>query len=390
MQNSALVWTALNWTIYSILGCAILITYARRNGQSLKSAREVFGSVFPKNVYAHSSAIMDYWVSAINVSIAWIAYGGTVAAVLNSGLRETANRFGTKPEGVFAPLFDIIMRHSFLQPHGILATALWSLGGVMILDFVRASIHLAFHKVPALWELHKVHHNAEVLHPLTLYRVTVFEEVLTGILQGTFLGAYLALFIWIFGVEKFNILTLLGANLFIFPFHLTNKFRHSHIWLNLPPKFACLYSSPTTHLIHHSAELRHRDKNFGNIFPVWDALFGTLYIPREEEHFKIGVRTESGKAFVAPSLGYFYFGVYADALRQLMGRRRSYELETPAPVSHDGMPCWCANPGCTQVAYPFDNPKPESIGYTSFSEVWARKPRTSEILAASTLPNQIG
>ncbi len=42
-------------------------------------------------------------------------------------------------------------------------------------DLSRFLLHLAVHKVPRLWELHQVHHSAEVLTPLTFHRLHPLE-----------------------------------------------------------------------------------------------------------------------------------------------------------------------------------------------------------------------
>ena len=47
---------------------------------------------------------------------------------------------------------------------------LYSLVTLLVYDFVFYAIHYTEHKVPALWVIHKVHHSAEVLTPLTRYR----------------------------------------------------------------------------------------------------------------------------------------------------------------------------------------------------------------------------
>jgi len=58
-------------------------------------------------------------------------------------------------------------------------------------------------------------------------------------------------------------------------------FDHSHV----PVSFGWLdriFNGPGLHAIHHSAESRHRDKNFSNGFrlSIWDWIFGTLYLPK--------------------------------------------------------------------------------------------------------------
>jgi sterol desaturase/sphingolipid hydroxylase (fatty acid hydroxylase superfamily) len=43
-----------------------------------------------------------------------------------------------------------------------------------------------------------------------------------------------------------------------------------------------LLVTPQSHRIHHSAEARHRDKNFGIFFSFWDRLFGTQWTGYDE------------------------------------------------------------------------------------------------------------
>src|SRR2546426_736232 len=83
---------------------------------------------------------------------------------------------------------------------------------------------------------------------------------------------------------------VLGANaglvLFLFAgAHL----RHSHVWLSYGPVLSRIFISPAQHQIHHSVDPRHVDRNFGGIFAIWDALFGTLYVPRTRETLTVGL-----------------------------------------------------------------------------------------------------
>ena len=73
----------------------------------------------------------------------------------------------------------------------------FTLAGFVADDFTRYLVHLVMHRVPALWELHKVHHSAEVLTPFTLQRVHPLEgffmavrsTVTLGLVLGTVGGA---------------------------------------------------------------------------------------------------------------------------------------------------------------------------------------------------------
>jgi sterol desaturase/sphingolipid hydroxylase (fatty acid hydroxylase superfamily) len=73
--------------------------------------------------------------------------------------------------------------------------------------------------------------------------------------------------------------------------------RHSHVWLAWPPSLGWILGSPANHQIHHSAEERHLDKNFGGVFAIWDWMFGTLYLPREREVFRMGLADGTGTEY---------------------------------------------------------------------------------------------
>ena len=47
-------------------------------------------------------------------------------------------------------------------------------------DATRYLVHLAMHRLPVLWAFHKVHHTAETLTPLTVYRTHPAEAVVFG------------------------------------------------------------------------------------------------------------------------------------------------------------------------------------------------------------------
>jgi sterol desaturase/sphingolipid hydroxylase (fatty acid hydroxylase superfamily) len=121
--------------------------------------------------------------------------------------------------------------------------------------------HYLSHRIPLLWEFHKVHHTAEVLSPLTNFRVhpvdsVVFYNILS-LLIGTTAGVlrYLQ-----FG----NPFVLDGANVIIVAFFFaTLHLQHSHVWIATTGFLGRVILSPAHHQIHHSDNPIHFDKNFG-------------------------------------------------------------------------------------------------------------------------------
>ncbi len=264
--------------LYLLSGALIaLVAYRRDHARVTRSLRGFLAWLLPARIYRHRSFGVDVGVVVFNHLFGparWVFEGYTIVTLASAVQATLADLLGSTPA----------------EP-GLGA----SIGcGVVIFlakDFSLFFSHYLHHKVPLLWEFHRVHHSAEHLNPLTTYRIHPVEEVLEGIvilaITGTTMGllglcfdlgflnkGYLFVNIWVF-VRLFN---LLGANL-----------RHSHVWLTLPGWLGQVFSSPAQHQIHHSIDPVHYGKNMGFFLNVWDRAFGTLYIPTRHERITFGV-----------------------------------------------------------------------------------------------------
>ena len=65
------------------------------------------------------------------------------------------------------------------------------------------------------------------------------------------------------------------------------RFIHSNVKMDFLI-FNYVLVSPQFHRVRHSIEDRHRDKNFGTLFSVWDYFFGTAY-PETSEYPTTGI-----------------------------------------------------------------------------------------------------
>ena len=150
--------------------------------------------------------------------------------------------------------------------------------------------HWLSHRVAFLWDFHKVHHSAEELTPLTVWRVHPIESLKfanilalsTGVTSG--IGHYgLGADAHEYAVSGTNVI-LVG---FIYAYlHL----QHTHLWIPFGGLLGRLLQSPAHHQIHHSSHPRHHNRNFGSCLAVWDWAFGTLYVPgREPEKLHFGI-----------------------------------------------------------------------------------------------------
>ena len=175
----------------------------------------------------------------------------------------------------------------------VLYTVLSSLA----LDLGVYVMHYLFHRIPLLWEFHKVHHSAEELNPVTLFRMHPVDLFLTGLVVAVFNAIAFAGMFYLTGNELSPV-RMFGLNIIVFLFYLFGyNLRHSHMWLNYPAWLSRILISPAQHQIHHSSDPKHYDKNFGLIFSFWDQLMGTSYIPKKYEKLNFGLSPENPNPF---------------------------------------------------------------------------------------------
>ena len=191
---------------------------------------------------------------------------------------------------------------------------LYALAVLVAVDFAEFFWHYLTHRVGWLWELHKAHHSAEVLNPITDSRFhpvdflgsALFEMSALAVVEGTFMYYFDG------SIVTWTVFSITAIAVFL---GVTNIFFHSHIWISFGPAVNHLLISPAQHQIHHSVLPQHRDKNLGAIFAFWDYLFGTLYVPRERETFPVGLADGEGNPHT--TLRKFYVDPLVNSARQL-------------------------------------------------------------------------
>lgn len=154
--------------------------------------------------------------------------------------------------------------------------------------------HVLKHRIPVLWALHKTHHSAEVLTPLTVFRVHPLDTLMfvdmiaisIGVLHGVFAYA-VGRSVPIYALDNSNVIAVAC-------FFLLAQLQHSQFWIPLRGLPGRMILSPAHHQIHHSLSPEHHDRNFGSFLGVWDWMFGTLSVPDQESPgLKFGVAQES-------------------------------------------------------------------------------------------------
>ena len=139
--------------------------------------------------------------------------------------------------------------------------------------------HYLKHRVSVLWELHKLHHTADVLTPLTNFRNHPIDNLVFGYMLAIFIGGASGALDWVF-TQKTAIFSVDGKNLiFIFFLWTIGHLQHSEFWIPFRGLWGYLILSPAHHQIHHSRDPAHFNRNLGSVLAIWDWLFGTLEIP---------------------------------------------------------------------------------------------------------------
>ncbi len=142
---------------------------------------------------------------------------------------------------------------------------LFTIVGLLVLDLVGAYfIHWLEHRVKVMWRFHLVHHTDTYVDTTTANRHHPGESV--------FRAVFTTLGVLLLGAPMWLVMLYQAASAFL------SQFNHANIRLpkRLDAALSWILVSPDMHKVHHHNVLPYTDSNFGNIFSVWDRLFGTF------------------------------------------------------------------------------------------------------------------
>src|SRR3954467_41744 len=141
--------------------------------------------------------------------------------------------------------------------------------GFLALDLAIYAQHVAFHKVPLLWRLHRMHHADLDIDVSTGLRFHPIEIVLSMLIK-------IAIVVLV-GVPAVAVVA------FEVVLNATSMFNHSNAAMpgGLDRIVRLLVVTPDMHRVHHSVLRHETDSNFGFNLPWWDRLFGT-YRPQPD------------------------------------------------------------------------------------------------------------
>jgi sterol desaturase/sphingolipid hydroxylase (fatty acid hydroxylase superfamily) len=169
--------------------------------------------------------------------------------------------------GLFFFIYDYLQKKFgifTIQP-GVL---LWIIL-LLCTDFLWYWYHRLAHEINLFWAVHVVHHQSEDFNYTVSARITVFQAfVRTGFwavlpILG-FPASMITSLLLVHGLYPFFIHTQLIGKLGILEYILV---------------------TPSHHRVHHASNEKYLDKNYGDVFIIWDKLFGTFQ--KEEDDVKI-------------------------------------------------------------------------------------------------------
>lgn len=260
--------------------------------------------LFPKAIYLHKSARVDYGIFLINLLISPLLLFG---AGLQAWLSTQIGRL----------LLDLNEGQAvFVGEWSTPTYLMFILGYTLAADLSVYLVHRFHHQSDVFWPLHALHHSAEVMAPVTLFRKHPVWNVLANLMNLTLTGLFQGAFVFVFfGGPGFEVLFGINTVYVLYNFFGANL-RHSHVWLAWGKPLSYLFISPAMHQIHHDPT--RMNKNYGEVFAIWDWLFRTLYIPAGFEEFEIGLG--QGDDNPHNSLAKAYYVPLLESWRALQGK----------------------------------------------------------------------
>lgn len=160
-----------------------------------------------------------------------------------------------------------------------LPTWVLMIGGMLLLDLVGAYfIHFVEHKIKWMWKFHMVHHADTYVDTTTANRHHPGESV--------FRAVFTTVGVLICGAPMWLVMLYQSMSAVLSQFNHANM--RIPLWID--SALSWIIVSPNMHKVHHHYVRPQTDSNYGNIFSIWDRLFGTFnYTPVEQLKYGLDV-----------------------------------------------------------------------------------------------------
>ena len=179
--------------------------------------------------------------------------------------------------------------HLLDAPHGLAAQLALPLAAQIVIAFVAIDLYeYGFHRLAhawrPLWLLHSVHHSDPRVDVTTAMRHHPLE---TSVAFAGRVGVYLALGLplWI------EVVRVVVVNTVLFAQHANVAFPRAI------EAMRAIVVTPALHRQHHSPAPPLVDRNFGQIFSLWDRVFGTYAEPQGDAPPEYGLRKLAGERY---------------------------------------------------------------------------------------------
>jgi sterol desaturase/sphingolipid hydroxylase (fatty acid hydroxylase superfamily) len=145
----------------------------------------------------------------------------------------------------------------------------------VVRDFIQWNIHRLLHRVPFLWEIHKVHHSVREMGYAAHLRYHFGETIVYRSLE------YLPLAMLGYGIQDFLLVHLFTL--------AVGHLNHANIYLPLGP-LRYIFNNPQMHIWHHAKAIPsgRYGVNYGLTLAIWDYMFGSAWIPHDGRDVPLG------------------------------------------------------------------------------------------------------
>jgi len=152
----------------------------------------------------------------------------------------------------------------------------------VLVDLCAYWTHRLFHR-GRWWPFHAVHHSSEDLDWLGSLRVHPVNDLVNKLMQATP--------VLLLGYNPTVTLTTAPVLTFY------AIFLHANVNWDFGP-LRSVIATPVFHRWHHSKDREAWDKNFAGLFPMWDILFGTYFMPKGRYPENFGIHDEMPSSFL--------------------------------------------------------------------------------------------
>jgi len=199
--------------------------------------------------------VINVFIAGSNALFLSVLLGGTIIAAYHS---FELHRFG-------------LLHRLVVEGWGNVAATVVALDGMTYLW------HRAYHGLPLLWRMYRVHHSDRDLDVTSSGRFHLTEMVLSAIF-------------------RLGVIALLGASVasvvvFEIVFGLLNQLEHANLRIPEPLEtwLRWVFVTPDMHRLHHSQRKEHTNSNYSTIFSCWDRWGGTYRFGDDQRALTIGL-----------------------------------------------------------------------------------------------------